>query len=75
MRLEPREKIRVLARRQIPRQHLIEVVVTIDQTWQQDVTGEVEHSIWHLRKLFGWDMEHSVDCCQATMAPCPRRAP
>jgi hypothetical protein len=31
--------------------------------------------VWHLRKLFAWDMEHSVDCCQATMVPCPRRAP
>ena len=30
---------------QIPRQHLIEVVVTIDQTWEQDVTAEVEHPI------------------------------
>jgi hypothetical protein len=45
MRLEPREEVRVLAGGQIPRQHLIEVVVTIDQTWEQDVTAEVEHPI------------------------------
>jgi hypothetical protein len=52
--------------------------VTIDQTWQQDVTGEVEHSIWHLRKLFGWDMEHSrstsrfqIASALATESCCP----
>src|SRR5580704_2409200 len=42
-----------------------EVLASLAESWV----------VWHLRKLFAWDMEHSVDCCQATMVPCPRRAP
>ncbi len=45
MRLEPGEEVGVLAGGQVPRQHLIQVVVTIDHAGQQDVPFQIEHRI------------------------------
>jgi hypothetical protein len=49
VRAQPGKEIGVLTGRQIPRQHLVEVVMAVDQPWQDDLPGEVDHGICAVR--------------------------
>ena len=59
---QPGKEIRVLTRREIPCQHLVEVVMAVDQSWQDNLPGQVEHRIGGLRELVrGADLlDHAV---------------
>ena len=45
MRLEPREEVGVLTSRQVAGEHLIEMMVAVDQAGEEDVAAEVEDDI------------------------------
>jgi len=53
MRHDPREQVGVLARGQIPRQDLIQMVVAVDHPGKQDVASQVEYPIGGRRQFRG----------------------
>ena len=53
MRLKPTEEVGVLARRQIARQNLIQMVVAVDHPGKQDVTPQVKYPIGGGRQFRG----------------------
>jgi hypothetical protein len=48
---QPREEVGVLPRRQVPGQHLIQVVVAVDQPRQQDLPAQIEHDVGLVRQI------------------------
>src|ERR1700733_710126 len=50
--LEPREKIVVLRSDKVPRESLIQVMMGIDEPWENDLPGKVEHRFSSGGKLF-----------------------
>ena len=54
MRFEPGEEVSVLPGGQVARQHLVQMVVAVDQAGQQNMAAEVEHSIGGGRQIGGW---------------------
>jgi len=50
--LEPREKIVVLRSDKVARESLIEVMMGIDEPWENDLPGKIEHRVGRGGKLF-----------------------
>jgi hypothetical protein len=67
VRLEPRKQVGVLTRRQVACENLVEMVVTVDETGEQDVAPQVEDDIRALREFRGRPnfLDHAVACKQA----------
>jgi hypothetical protein len=51
---QPGEEVGVLRVGSVARQRLVEMVVAVDQPWQEDLATEVEHFIRCLWEVFGW---------------------
>jgi len=54
MGTQPGKQVCVLPGWQVPGQDLIEMVVTVDQPWQQDMPAQVEDDVGVVWKLVGW---------------------
>ena len=50
--LQPGKKVVVLRGGKVAREGLVEVMVSIDKTWQDDLPGEIDHHVGGSRKVF-----------------------